>query len=81
MVAPGYTAGGKEAMNAYFLTIDLGTTNVKLLTWNTTGEIIERNQFPVTLTYPLPGGVEFDPNALLSTLKEKLTQRQRVTTI
>ena len=61
-------------MNAYFLTIDLGTTNVKLLTWNTTGEIIERNQFPVTLTYPLPGGVEFDPNALLSTLKEKLTQ-------
>ncbi len=63
-------------MDKYFLTIDLGTTSVKLLTWNAEGEVIGRDQFPVALSFPFAGAVEFHPDTLLEMLIQRIKHVQ-----
>ncbi|HSV31438.1 MAG TPA: FGGY family carbohydrate kinase [Atribacteraceae bacterium] len=59
-------------MDRYFLTIDLGTTSVKLMVWDRTGKTISREVYPVELAYPKPGWVECDPEAIAWSVQEAL---------
>ncbi len=59
-------------MEKFFLTVDLGTTSVKLIWWNEKGEKIEEDSFPVELHFPFEGGVEFDPKAMVKELVKRI---------
>ncbi|MCC9076569.1 glycerol kinase [Litorilinea aerophila] len=50
--------------NGEILAIDQGTTNTKVLRVNPQGEIVGRASCPLEVTYPRPGWVEQDPQAL-----------------
>ena len=43
-------------MGNFFLTVDLGTTSVKLIWWSEKGEKVGEDSFPVELRFPFEGG-------------------------
>ncbi|MBP8933070.1 MAG: glycerol kinase [Candidatus Atribacteria bacterium] len=61
-------------MTQYFLTIDLGTTSVKLIVWDKEGQKVYQASFPVKLDYPREGWVEFDPELVVEDLFKKIKE-------
>ncbi|MEI6156786.1 MAG: FGGY family carbohydrate kinase [Atribacterota bacterium] len=59
-------------MGHFFLTIDVGTTSVKLIVWDEGGQKVYRDSFSVHLNYPREGWVELDPHALFQKMKERM---------
>jgi len=61
-------------MGNFFLTVDLGTTSVKLIWWSEKGEKVGEDSFPVELRFPFEGGVEFDPEIMVKELVKRINQ-------
>jgi len=59
-------------MGDFFLTVDLGTTSVKLIWWSEKGEKVLEDSFPVELRFPFEGGVEFDPETMVEELVKRI---------
>jgi len=61
-------------MSRFILAIDQGTTNTKVLAVDDGGQILARASRPVSISYPRPGWVEQDPDALWRSVEEAIEE-------